>query len=301
MRLDRVLVSACEGISRSIIHRWITDGNISVNGSSCKPSYRVQGDEQVVIEATMPQSMDWTSESDIEFQIIYSDEDIIVVDKPPGLVVHPGAGNPNRTLVNGLLFRFPNIEDLPRCGIVHRLDKNTTGVMVVAHSRTGLEILSKEISEKVIKREYEAVAEGVVERSYYVDEPIGRHPIDRTKQCVSESGRAAQTEFVPLELFRRHTLLKAILGTGRTHQIRVHANHIGHPILGDKKYGAKGILPKLPSAQTAEQIQSFDRQALHAYKLELNHPRTGEKMVFKSELPRDIDSLIQTLRDDADR
>lgn len=296
--MDVALVAVCDGISRSQLHRWIAEESVSVDGRFVKASHRLHGDEQVVIDGALPPPLDWDSQNEVEFQVIYDDEHIIVVDKPVGLVVHPGTGNPDHTLVNGLLRSYPDLSNLPRAGIVHRIDKDTSGVLVVAHSDIAQRHLTKAISERTIVREYQAIVEGVLDSARTIDLPIGRDQRDRTRQRITNLGRTAQTELTPLETFRQHTLVKAQLKTGRTHQIRVHSSAIGHPLLGDKRYGARGILPKSPSESTIHALRSFNRQALHARKLVLNHPVSNKRMAFVSALPPDMKDVLDALRKD---
>ena len=297
-RLDQTLAVLCEDQSRSLISKWILDEAVTVNGEFAKPNLRLKGGELIEINGEPPKVLDWDTSEDIQFPLIYEDEHIIVVDKPAGLVVHPGSGNPNRTLVNGLLARYSELTKLPRAGIVHRLDKDTSGALVVARSELALRVLSQAISDRSVTREYTAILEGILELPRTVDLPIGRNPRDRTKQQVRDSGRAAQTEIVPLNTYRRHTLIRAKLHTGRTHQIRVHAEAIGYPVLGDRIYGARGILPKHPSQSFIEVISKFPRQALHAHRLVLSHPKTTKRVAFVSAIPEDIQQAIAALEQD---
>lgn len=297
-RVDVALVAICDGISRSQLNRWISEESVSVDGRFVKASHRLHGDERVVIDGALPPPLDWDSQNDVEFQVIYDDEHIIVVDKPAGLVVHPGTKNPDHTLVNGLLLRYPALSNLTRAGIVHRIDKDTSGVLVVAHGDAAQKHLTKAITERTIEREYYAIVEGVIDSARTIDLPIGRDLRDRTRQRVTNAGRTAQTELTPLETFRQHTLVKAQLKTGRTHQIRVHASAIGHPLLGDKRYGARGILPKSPAESTIKVLRAFNRQALHARKLVLTHPASNKRMAFVSALPHDMSIVLDSLRED---
>ena len=297
-RIDQVLASLCDDVSRTLIHTWIIDRAIKVDGRLVKPNFRVRGEETVQIDGDLPPALEWDKQEDIEFQVLFHDEHLIVVDKPAGLVVHPGTGNPSGTLVNGLLARFPSVANLHRAGIVHRIDKDTTGLLVVAHSELAQRRLSGDIQSKAMVREYYAIVEGLVHLPQMVELPIGRHNRDRTKQAISESGRPAKTEFTPLETYRRHTLLKAKLHTGRTHQIRVHSSAIGHPVLGDRSYGAQGLLPKHPTQHTIDVIRGFNRQALHARRMELTHPVSEKRMAFVSAIPTDMQTVLSVLRAD---
>ena len=297
-RLDVALTALCCDISRSLIHKWIQDQTIWVNNKSVKASYRLKGAEEISIDGQMPLALDWDTQDEVEFQVIYADDHIVVVDKPAGIVVHPGTGNTRGTLVNGLLAEYPELTKLPRAGIVHRLDKDTSGVLVVARSELAVRKLVEAISTRTISREYRAILEGTLDLPRFVDLPIGRHPSNRTKQQVNRSGRPAQTDFEPLEIYRRHTLVRAKLHTGRTHQIRVHASALGHPLLGDQTYGARSLLPKHADEETRTLLRNFGRQALHARKLTLSHPHTDKRMAFVSAIPDDFARMVEVLRRD---
>lgn len=297
-RIDRVLADLLDDASRSEIKNWILSGFVTVDQSIRRPSYRVKGNEQVAVRAQRFSVMDWDTQQDIEFQVVFEDEHILIVDKPSGVVTHPGAGNPDRTLVNGLVAHRPALAQLPRAGIVHRLDKNTSGLLLVATNHRAVEILVGAISSRNVTRRYFCVVEGVMDSVQQTDLRIGRHSIHRTRQQVREDGREALTTFVPLEAFRAHTAVRAQLGTGRTHQIRVHAEAIRYPIVGDQTYGARGVLPKTPSDQLVEVVRNFPRQALHATEIGFDHPTGGKPMKFQSEPPNDIQNLLKVLRQD---
>ncbi len=302
-RLDRILADEWSHLSRSQISAWIADSQILVDGAQVKASYRVRGDEYVVANAKRKRSHDpcWDSKQDVEFKIVYEDEHVIVVDKPAGIVVHPGTGNASNTLVNGLIAHRESLNQLPRAGIVHRLDKDTSGLLVIAASSESQNVLTRMISERDVVRKYLCVVDGLMDQPINVDLPMGRHRTNRVKQQVREDGKPARTEFYPLELFRGHSLVQAILHTGRTHQIRVHAQEIEHPLVGDVTYGATGRLPKTPTEELKTAIKSFSRQSLHAKWLEFKHPITGKRLRFTSKTPPDMDRLISALRFDAEQ
>ena len=298
-RIDKVLASLCTGISRSQIHIWIQNSSVFLNGSAVKASYRVKGNEAVVVTGEFNATPNWELAEDLDFKILYEDEHLLVIDKPAGLVTHPAKGHERGTLVNGLINHRPDLVDLPRAGIIHRLDKDTSGLLIVAASRAAVAKLASAISVRKISRRYLAVVEGILEHNVNVDLAIGRHLKQRTLRQVRTNGRSAETDFFPLERYRKHTLVDARLITGRTHQIRVHAQSLSLPIVGDLAYGARGVLPHLPSNELAELIKNFQRQALHAKRLEFNHPVTNKEMKFVSELPRDMKELIDRLQQDA--
>jgi 23S rRNA pseudouridine1911/1915/1917 synthase len=236
---------------------------------------------------------------DIPLHVLYRDDEVVVIDKPAGLVVHPGAGNPDRTLVNALLHHFPELAALPRAGVVHRLDKDTSGVLVVARSESARRCLVDALKAREVKREYLAVVRGVVIAGGTVDAGIGRHRSDRLRMSVSERGRPAVTHYRVAARYRAHTLLAVQLETGRTHQIRVHLAYIGHPIVGDPLYGGRLSIPAGARDRLATVLHGFRRQALHARRLSFAHPVSGRKMTFDSEPPPDMRELIAALADDA--
>ncbi len=299
-RIDRVLAELLDDASRSEIKNWILSGSITVNQCIRRPSYRVKGNESVSVRAHRANVLDWDSQQNVEFHVVFEDEHVLVIDKPPGVVVHPGAGNPDGTLVNGLIAHRPDLAQLPRAGIVHRLDKDTSGLLIVATNRHSVEFLVDAISNRRVVREYLCVVEGMMDTVHRTDLRIGRHPVHRTRNQVREDGREALTTFVPLESFRLHTVANAKLGTGRTHQIRVHAEAIRFPIVGDQTYGARGVLPKTPSNQLVQIVRNFPRQALHASDIEFVHPSSGEVTRFHSETPKDMQLLLDVLREDRD-
>lgn len=297
-RIDQALASLLEDVSRTEVKRWILDGSITVNGSIVKPSFRVRGNERVAVRGQQGEPMDWDSQQDVEFHVLFEDSDLLVVNKPAGIVVHPGAGNASGTLVNGLIAHRPELAQLPRAGIVHRLDKDTSGLLVVAASKAAVDTLVKALALRQVTRRYVCVVEGVMESSQRVDLPIGRHSVHRTRQQTRPDGRPSLTDFYPRQLYRAHSLALAQLGTGRTHQIRVHAAAIGHPLVGDTTYGASGRLPKTATNELIHRVRNFERHALHSAELCFEHPQSGEPLDFSCPMPEDMQLLIQALQED---
>ena len=284
--------------SRSKLKTWIQDGNVAVNGEVITvPRHKMQMDELVTVQAEMDVQV--TSEAqDIALNIVYEDEHILVINKPADLVVHPGAGNPSGTVLNALLNHCPEIDKVPRAGIVHRLDKDTTGLMVVAKTIPAQTHLVDQLQRREMSREYEAVALGTMVAGGIVDAPIGRHATKRTHMAVREMGKPAVTHFRVIEKFRAYTHLRLKLETGRTHQIRVHMAHIKHPLLGDQVYGGRPRLPKGASEEFIAALRGFQRQALHAAQLSLFHPETEEWMTWKAPLPQDMQDLLKAVKKD---
>lgn len=293
-RFDQIAATLFSEHSRSRIQQWIKDGELRVNGQVRKPKDKLIGGETLHLDAVLAADERWEAEP-VELDVVYADDDIIVIDKPAGLVVHPGAGTPSGTVLNGLLYRYPELAQVPRAGIVHRLDKDTTGLMVVARNLTAHTALVNQLQTRTMGREYEAVASGVMTGGGSVDEPIGRHPTQRVKMAVTPVGKQAVTHYRVLERFRNHTLVRCKLESGRTHQIRVHLSHIGYPLVGDPLYAGRHRLPKGVHPQVAEALRNFGRQALHAARLELQHPKSGEVMAWESELPDDLIDLLALL------
>ncbi|QDG39033.1 23S rRNA pseudouridine(1911/1915/1917) synthase RluD [Alteromonas mediterranea] len=300
LRLDQVLADLFPEYSRSKLKTWIQDGNVSVNGEVITvPRHKMQMDELVTVQAEMDVQV--TSEAqDIALDIVYEDEHILVINKPADLVVHPGAGNPSGTVLNALLNHVPEIDKVPRAGIVHRLDKDTTGLMVVAKTIPAQTHLVDQLQRREMSREYEAIALGTMVAGGIVDEPIGRHATKRTHMAVREMGKPAITHFRVIEKFRAYTHLRLKLETGRTHQIRVHMAHIKHPLLGDQVYGGRPRLPKGASEDFIGVLRGFQRQALHAAQLSLFHPETEEWMTWKAPLPQDMQDLLKAVKKDAE-
>jgi len=298
LRLDQVLADLFPEYSRSKLKTWIQDGNVAVNGEVITvPRHKMQMDELVTVQAEMDVQV--TSEAqDIALNIVYEDEHILVINKPADLVVHPGAGNPSGTVLNALLNHCPEIDKVPRAGIVHRLDKDTTGLMVVAKTIPAQTHLVDQLQRREMSREYEAVALGTMVAGGIVDAPIGRHATKRTHMAVREMGKPAVTHFRVIEKFRAYTHLRLKLETGRTHQIRVHMAHIKHPLLGDQVYVGRPRLPKGASEEFIAALRGFQRQALHAAQLSLFHPETEEWMTWKAPLPQDMQDLLKAVKKD---
>ena len=299
LRLDQVLADLFPEYSRSKLKTWIQDGNVAVNGEVITvPRHKMQMDEVVTVQAEMDVQV--TSKAqDIALNIVYEDEHILVINKPADLVVHPGAGNPSGTVLNALLNHVPEIDKVPRAGIVHRLDKDTTGLMVVAKTIPAQTHLVDQLQRREMSREYEAVALGTMVAGGIVDAPIGRHATKRTHMAVREMGKPAVTHFRVIEKFRAYTHLRLKLETGRTHQIRVHMAHIKHPLLGDQVYGGRPRLPKGASEAFIGALRGFQRQALHAAQLSLFHPETEEWMTWKAPLPQDMKDLLKAVKQDS--
>jgi len=300
MRLDKAAATLLPEFSRTQLTAWIKSGALTVDGAPRAASTRLHGGERLALVAALPRAARWESPQSVAFGIVYEDDDLIVVDKPAGLVVHPGAGNPERTLLNGLLRHRPSLAALPRAGIVHRLDKDTAGLLVVAASAAAQRRLARDIARHRVVRRYVAVVEGVLTGGRDIDRPIGRDPHNRLKQRIAEGGRVARTRVRVQERFRAATAIVAELETGRTHQIRVHLASIGHPLVGDRRYGARGRLPPRPTERLIAVVRAFRRQALHATALELEHPTTSEPLAFASALPDDLTELLSALREDRD-
>ena len=298
-RIDRTLAELWPDLSRSKIHDWILDSSLQVNGARTKPSYKVRGNERVCVRAQLGTELDWESQKEVPFTVMHEDEHLLIVNKPAGIVTHPGPGNETDTLVNGLIAHRAELARLPRAGIVHRLDRDTSGIMVVAASLAASTRLSEMIARREISRRYVCVLEGIMSHSTVVDLAIGRHIKDRTRQQVRPDGKPSRTEFRPVEQFRSHTCAHARLDTGRTHQIRVHASALSFPLVGDVTYGAKGRLPSTPLPALTDTIRGFSRQALHAKSLEFAHPIVEAKLQFSSELPQDMQELLSALRQDS--
>jgi 23S rRNA pseudouridine1911/1915/1917 synthase len=294
-RLDQALASALPQFSRSRLAAWIKDGSVALDGRPARPRDSVFGGEQVVVRATAVPDERVAPES-MPLVIRYRDAHVFVIDKPAGLVVHPGAGNRARTLQNGLLAMDAKLAVVPRAGIVHRIDKDTSGLLVVARTLQAHAALVEALREHAVQREYLALCVGNLTGGGTVDKPIGRHRTDRLRMAVRSDGRAATTHYRIEERLPRHTLLRVILETGRTHQIRVHLAHIGHPLVGDPLYGGRRqLVAGLQPAQIAALAQ-FRRQALHAAKLEFDHPVSGKTISVESALPADFALLLSALR-----
>jgi 23S rRNA pseudouridine1911/1915/1917 synthase len=297
-RLDQALAELLPDYSRSRLKGWIESGEIRVDGLVRRPRDKVSGGESVAVAATLPEEARAQPQA-IPLALVHQDRDLFVVDKPAGLVVHPGAGNPDQTLQNALLALDPGLAALPRAGIVHRLDKDTSGLLVVARTLPAHTRLVRMLEEREIHREYEAVCRGVMTAGGTVDAPIDRHPTDRVRMAVRQGGRESGTHYRVIKRFRAHTHVRVQLETGRTHQIRVHLAHAGFPIVGDRVYGGRLLLPKGASAELVAALRSFPRQALHAARLEFAHPLTGKAVECRAPLPADMKELLAVLARDA--
>jgi len=297
-RLDRVLAQLFSDFSRARLQHWIRAGQVSVDGIQPRPRDRVTGGEKIALHAVLEVEGDWQPEA-IPLDIIHEDESLLVINKPAGLVVHPAAGNRDGTLLNALLHHAPELAAVPRAGIVHRLDKDTSGLLVIARNLTVHKRLIEMMQARDIQREYQAVIQGVMTAGNTVDAPIGRHPLQRKRMAVVRSGRLAVTHYRVIERFRAHTHIRVQLETGRTHQIRVHMAHLHYPLLGDPVYGGRLRIPAGCSQALDEQLHRFKRQALHAQRLQLSHPLTGEDMDWQAALPDDMRVLLDVLRQDA--
>ena len=297
-RLDQTLAELFPDYSRTRIKEWIQAGAVYVDGMvQTKPREKVLEGQEVEIEATLQEEIKAEAQA-IDLDIVYEDDHILVINKQAGLVVHPGAGNSDGTLMNALLHHCPEIELVPRAGIVHRLDKDTTGLMVVAKTVEAQTHLVAALQAREITREYEAIVSGTMTAGGLVDEPIARHPTKRTHMAVHHSGRPSVTHYRVAEKFRAHTRLRLRLETGRTHQIRVHMAHIGHILVGDPVYGGRPRPPKKATPELTQVLNSFKRQALHAVRLELAHPFTCEIMSWQAPIPEDMVALTRALRED---
>lgn len=300
-RLDVALSQLFPDYSRNQIQEWIREGYVQLDNKIIqKPRHAVIAGQIVVIEAHLAHSKEWQAQA-IPLNIVYEDETLIVINKPVGLIVHPGAGNPDNTLVNALLHHLPALSLIPRAGVIHRLDKETSGLLVIAKTLPAHHALIKQMQAREIEREYRTVVHGHIISGGTIDLPMGRHPTQRTKMAVRDMGKSAITHYRVLEHFREHTLLSVKLETGRTHQIRVHFAHYNYPLVGDPVYGKRGQYqyPELSeAAQNA--LKNFTHQALHAYKLSLTHPVTKKRLSFQTPMPDDMQQLIIALREDVE-
>ncbi len=297
LRLDQALSKILHQYSRTQIQEWIKNKEITLDGKHAKTKDIIIGGEQVELKAALKQQPAWESQA-IDLDIIYEDADLLVINKPVGMVVHPGAGNANKTLLNALLHHSPALKNLPRAGIIHRLDKDTSGLLVIAKTPAALTHLSNQLKSRTVKRLYQAIASGIFTSGGKVEAPIGRHPINRKRMAIVDTGKPAITHYRVMERYRAHTRLKVQLETGRTHQIRVHMAHIHHALLGDPVYGGRLQLPKGATPDLVHFLRNFKRQALHAHELSLIHPTTLEEMTWRAPLPLDMQELIECLQKD---
>ncbi len=299
LRLDQALARLYPDFSRARIQAWIRDGDVTLEGVATRPRERVSAGARVEVRPSFPEDPRWEAQ-ELPLALVHEDGDLLVVDKPAGVVVHPGAGNPAGTLVNALLAHAPELARLPRAGIVHRIDKDTSGLLVVARSPRAHKALVEQLREHRVERVYAAVAQGVMTGGGTVDAPIARHPVRRTEMAVVATGKPAVTHYRVAERFRAHTHVRVTLETGRTHQVRVHLAHIRHPLAGDPVYGGRLRLPPACPPELAAFLRGFRRQALHAARLTLAHPADGRERAWESPLPADLAELLALLRADRD-
>lgn len=295
MRLDQAAAALFPEFSRARLQSWIKRGSLTLDGAAVRPRDKVAIGQSLVLSADSEPEVTWSGQ-DIPLDIIYEDEHIIVLNKQAGIVVHPGAGNSDGTLVNALLGFAPELDRLPRGGIVHRLDKDTSGIMFVARSTLAHQSLIKQLAERTVSREYAAVCIGALSGGGTVNEPIGRHPTARTRMAVVRSGKPAVTHYRLAERFGHHTHAAVHLETGRTHQIRVHMAHRKNPLVGDPQYGGRTRIPPAASDELIAGLRGFPRQALHARTLAFEHPASEERVAFETRLPEDLNALLQLLR-----
>ena len=296
-RLDQVAAQLFPDYSRARLQSWIKTSQLVVNGESRRPRDKVYQEDLLEIDCELVAEDDWTAEP-MPLQVVHQDEALIVINKPAGAVVHPAAGHRSGTLLNGLLHQFPELQFVPRAGIVHRLDKDTTGLMVVARTLTAHKDLVAQLQSRTVSREYEAIVVNVMTGGGTVNAPLGRHPVNRKKRAVRDDGQEAITHYTVIKRYRAHTHVRVSLGTGRTHQIRVHMSHIQYPIVGDSLYGGRLRIPRGCSDHLSEVLRNFPRQALHARSLTLKHPLGGESVNWASELPADMQNLLAALESD---
>ena len=298
-RLDQALARMFPEYSRSRLKNWLLQGFITVDEQAMRPRDAVTGGESVRLQP-QPETSVTSAPEALELDIIFADEDCLVVNKPAGLVVHPGTGNLHGTLMNGLLHHVPELDQLPRAGIVHRLDKDTSGLLVVAKTLQAHTALVRALAAREIARHYIAICGGVLTGGGSINEPIGRHPVDRLKMSVQRDGKAALTHYRVIQRFAAHTSISVQLETGRTHQIRVHFAHRRHSLVGDQTYGGRLAMPAGASDRLRDTLRQFRRQALHAEKLAFAHPRSGEKIDLQVAPPADFADLLSALAEDAE-
>ncbi|AQZ34841.1 23S rRNA pseudouridine1911/1915/1917 synthase [Pseudomonas sp. NFACC19-2] len=296
-RLDQVAAQLFGEFSRSRLSTWIKEGRLTVDGAVARPRDTVHAGSTLVLDAEQEAQGEWIAQ-DIELNIVYEDEHLLVIDKPAGLVVHPAAGHADGTLLNALLHHVPDIINVPRAGIVHRLDKDTTGLMVVAKTLQAQTNLVEQLQKRSVSRIYECICIGVITAGGTIDAPIGRSSSQRQRMAVTDGGKPAISHYRVLERYRSHTHVRVKLETGRTHQIRVHMTHVGYPLVGDPVYAGRFRIPPAASPTLVQSLKEFPRQALHARFLELDHPATGKRMKWESELPDDLVWLLTLLRQD---
>lgn len=294
-RIDQVAALVWNEFSREKLKQWMKEGHLLVNGNIVKPKYKCEGNELLCLDVELEAQTSAQPEN-IPLNIVYEDDDIMVINKPVGMVVHPGAGNPNGTLVNALLYHYPKSAELTRAGLVHRIDKDTSGLLVVAKNLEAQFSLSKQLAKKTVYRVYDLICYGHIIAGGTIDEPIKRHPVDRVKMAILPGGRDAVTHYNVKERFQHFTRVQAQLETGRTHQIRIHFTYIGYPLVGDPVYVSRVKVPAGASERLSGALRNFKRQALHASKLGLVHPRTQEEMMFEAPWSDDFVELVEVLR-----
>ena len=299
-RLDSALARLLPAHSRTRIKGWIEAGAVKLDRRECKPRDLVEPGSHVRVQATIEEAAQPKVMAEaIPLSLVHEDRDVLVIDKPAGLVVHPGAGNPRHTLQNALLGFDPKLHVLPRAGLIHRLDKDTSGLLVVARTAEAQTSLSRQLEARTMERGYVAACTGVMTGGGTIDEPIGRHRGDRLRMAIRAAGRPAVTHYRILERFRAHTYLRVKLETGRTHQIRLHLSHIKYPIVGDPVYGGRFGLPRGATPALIDTLRAFKRQALHAATLAFDHPRSAKRLALEAPVPQDFGRLLAALREDA--
>ncbi len=296
-RLDQIAAKLFPEYSRARLQSWIREGALLVNSKQLRPRDRLESGDRLVVEAQLEAAESWVAEA-MPLDVVFEDEHLLIINKATDVVVHPAAGHSQGTLLNGLIHHNPHQEELPRAGIVHRLDKDTTGLMVVAKTLIAHADLVNQLQARSVSREYEAIVQGVLTGGGSIDKELGRHPVNRKKRAVVEMGQEAVTHYRVIERFRGHTHVQVNLETGRTHQIRVHMAHLNHGLIGDPLYGGRFKLPAACSKELSDCLKGFKRQALHARKLELDHPQSGERMSWSAATPADMVELIEQLRRD---
>lgn len=296
-RLDQALAKLLPEYSRTQLKQWIETDQVTLNGVSVKAKTRVKGGDLITVHPVLRAEPAWQAQN-IPLNIVHEDDAVIIINKPAGLVVHPGAGNANSTLLNALLHHEPNLKALPRAGILHRLDKDTSGLLIIAKTPEALKHLSQQLKARTLSREYQTIVYGQLISGGKVDAPIDRHSMQRKRMAVVDTGKHAVTHYRVMEKYRSLTRLKVKLETGRTHQIRVHMSHIRHPIAGDVLYGGRVLLSKGMSEELILSLRKFKRQALHAFAVGFIHPVSEEWVSFEADIPEDMQNLIAVLRED---
>ena len=294
-RLDKVAASLFPDFSRTQIKKWIEEGRILINGDLSKPRDFAQENDEIEINPVEEKKVSWNKE-DINFDVIHEDNDFIIVNKHPGLIMHPGSGCYNGTLANGLIFKYPELVNLPRSGIVHRLDKDTSGVLLIARTEKFRNYFIQQMQERLVKKEYVAVVIGSTLGSFVIEDPIGRDKFNRTKMSIRADGKEARTYIKLKEKIHNYSVLDISIETGRTHQIRVHLSSKKLPIIGDKIYDPAKSIAKESSSKLVQIIRSFPRQALHAKFLSFECPKTKKQISFEAPIPKDIDNLISDIK-----